>query len=95
MRGDRDGVKTENAILEYWNEIQTGGVTVGKWIRMLYEVIVTGLDEGRWFYDDHLAQNAVGFIQRYCHHYKGARCGKLSFREHLGFHFCYLFGVHR
>ena len=72
MRGDRDGVKTENAIQEYWNEIQTGGVTVGKWIRMLYEVIMKGLDEGRWFYDDHLAQNAVGFIQRYCHHYKGA-----------------------
>ena len=72
MRGDRDGVKTENAIQEYWNEIQTGGVTVGKWIRMLYEVIMKGIDEGRWFYDDHLAQNAVGFIQRYCHHYKGA-----------------------
>ena len=64
-------MKKENAIVEYWNEIQTGGVTVGKWIRQLYEVIIRGLAEGRWFYDDHLAQNAVGFIERYCHHYKG------------------------
>ena len=61
----------ENAIAAYWEEIQTGGVTVGKWIRQLYEVIIKGLDEGRWFYNDRLAQNAIGFIQRYCHHYKG------------------------
>ena len=67
----RDGVKTENAIQAYTEEIQSGGVVVGKWIRMLYEVIDQGLKDGRWFYDDHLAQNAIKFIQRYCHHYKG------------------------
>ena len=44
---------------------------VGKWIRLLYEVIIKGIDEGRWFYDDNLARNAIGFIERYCHHYKG------------------------
>ena len=64
-------MKDENAILAYWNEIQTGGVTVGKWIRQLYEVTLQGIDEGRWFYDDRLAKNAIGFIERYCHHYKG------------------------
>ena len=67
----RYGVKTENAIQAYTEEIRSGGVVVGKWIRMLYEVIDQGLKDGRWFYDEHLAQNAVGFIQRYCHHYKG------------------------
>ena len=72
MCGDRDGVKTENAITAYWEEIQTGGVVVGKWIRQLYDVIIRGLAEKRWFYDDRLAQNALGFIERYCHHYKGA-----------------------
>ena len=64
-------MKTENAIIEYWNEIQTGGVTVGKWIRMLYQVITDGIAEGRWSYDERLALNAIGFIERYCHHYKG------------------------
>ena len=65
-------MKTENAITAYWEEIQTGGVVVGKWIRQLYEVIIKGLAEGRWFYDERLANNAIGFIQRFCHHYKGA-----------------------
>ena len=64
-------MKTENAITEYWNEIQTGGVVVGKWIRLLYDVITKGLEDGRWFYDERLADNAIGFIERYCHHYKG------------------------
>ena len=44
---------------------------VGKWIRMLYDVLMQGISECRWFYDDRLADNAVNFIQRFCHHYKG------------------------
>ena len=61
----------ESAILQYWEEINNGGVNVGKWIRLLYEVIIQGLSEKRWFYDHRLADNAVRFIERYCHHYKG------------------------
>ena len=49
---------------------------VGKWIRQLYQVINDGLAEGRWFYDERLANNAIGFIQRYCHHYKGVLAPK-------------------
>ena len=64
-------MKTENAITAYWEEIQTGGVVVGKWIRQLYDVIIKGIAEGRWRYDDRLAQNAILFIERFCHHYKG------------------------
>ena len=76
MCGDRHGVKTENAITAYWDEIQTGGAVVGKWIRQLYDVIIRGLAEGRWRYDERLAQNAIGFIERYCHHYKGVLAPK-------------------
>ena len=46
-------------------------MVVGKWIRMLYEVIRQGIADGRWFYNERLAQNAIAFIERYCHHYKG------------------------
>ena len=69
-------MKEANAIREYWEEIQTGGAVVGKWIRQLYEVILKGIDEGRWFYDGRLADNAVNFIQRFCHHYKGVMAPK-------------------
>ena len=65
-------MKEANAIRKYWEEIRSGGVTVGKWIRQLYEVIMQGIDDNRWFFDERLANNAIGFIERYCHHYKGA-----------------------
>ena len=48
-------LNAESAILQYWNEIDSGGVNVGKWIRLLYEVILQGLTEKKWFYDQHLA----------------------------------------
>ena len=38
---------------------------------MLYDVLMQGISDCRWFYDDRLADNAVGFIERFCHHYKG------------------------
>ena len=64
-------MKTENAITEYWREINSGGAVVGKWVRLAYDVLMQGISENRWFYEDRLADNAVGFIHRYCHHYKG------------------------
>ena len=61
----------ENAILQYWNEINSGGINAGKWIKLLYEVILQGLTEHKWYYSHERAENAIGFIERYCHHYKG------------------------
>lgn len=64
-------MKDENAILAYYQKIKNGGVIVGRYIRLLYEVIIDGLEEKRWFYDQRLAENAIRFIETYCHHYKG------------------------
>ena len=61
----------ENAILAYYQGIQDGSITVGKWIRMLYELIIDGLEKKRWFFDQRKASNAIRFIERFCHHYKG------------------------
>ena len=61
----------ESAILQYWNEIRSGGINAGKWIRLLYEVILQGLSEHMWYYSHERAENAIRFIERYCHHYKG------------------------
>ena len=61
----------ENAILTYWAAIQSGDEIVGQWIRLLYEVILQGLSDKRWFYDHQRAAGALGFIERFCHHYKG------------------------
>ena len=61
----------ENAILSYWAAIQSGDEIVCQWIRMLYEVILQGISDKRWFYDHQRAAGALGFIERFCHHYKG------------------------
>lgn len=61
----------ENAILSYYQGIQDGSIVVGKWIRMLYDVIVDGLESKRWFFDQRKASMALRFIEKFCHHYKG------------------------
>ena len=62
----------ENAILKYYQGITDGSITVGKWVRMLYETIIDGLESKRWFFNQRRANAAIGFIEKYCHHYKGA-----------------------
>ena len=62
----------ENAIFAYYQGIRDGSIVVGKWIRMLYEVIMDGLEEKRWFFDQRKASNAIRFMEKFCHHQKGA-----------------------
>ena len=38
---------------------------------MVYDLLMQGTSEKRWYYDERLAWNAIGFIERFCHHYKG------------------------
>lgn len=59
------------AITEYFEKIQTGEIMVGKWIKLLYERIVTGLRNGLFLFDDAKAQKAIDFIQSFCHHCEG------------------------
>lgn len=60
-----------NYIQEYHYRIQTGEVTVGKWIRLLYEKITAGLRDGIYIFDDRKANKAIDFIQTFCHHCEG------------------------
>lgn len=61
----------ENSILRYYQAINDGSVTVGKWIRDWYAYVVRGLQEKRFFYDHKKATRAIRFIERYCHHHEG------------------------
>lgn len=51
--------------------IQTGEVTVGKWVVLMYQYIINGLKRRRFFYDAVKAQTAVDFIEQFCHHSEG------------------------
>ncbi len=60
-----------NYIQEYSHKIQTGEVVVGKWVKLLYEKITAGLRDGLFYFDAKKANNAVEFIQTFCHHCEG------------------------
>lgn len=58
-------------IREYHQAIQAGTVTVGKWIRLLYERVVSDLDTGAYRLDVAKADRAIRFIERFMRHNKG------------------------
>lgn len=60
-----------NYILAYYQQIEDGTVTVGKWIRLLYERIIQDLENKVYFYSQKKADRAVRFIENFCHHSKG------------------------
>lgn len=67
----------DNYILQYYQAIESGAVTVGKWVRLLYEFIVKGLEDKLFFYDQKKAGRAVAFIERFCRHHEGPLGGQL------------------
>ena len=67
----------ENWILRYYQAIEDGSVTVGHWIRLLYERIISDLENKVYFFDQKKANKAVRFIEKFCHHSKGKLAPKL------------------
>lgn len=63
---------SENYILTYYQAICDGSVVVGKWTRLVYEYIVRGLEERRFFYSHKKAAAAILFIENFCRHHEGA-----------------------
>ena len=77
----------ENAILAYYQGIRDGSIVVGRWVRMLYELIIEGLESKQWYFDQRKASNAIRFMERFCHHNKGPLAPqrlKLSLWERAG-----------
>lgn len=67
----------DNYILKYYQFIKDGRVTVGKWVRIIYEYIVRGLESGEFRYDAKKARSAIKFIESHCHHSEGDLAPKL------------------
>lgn len=61
----------ENYILTYYQQIEDGRITAGKWIHLLYRYIVKGLEDGLFFYDAKKANRKIKFIEDHTHHTKG------------------------
>lgn len=61
----------DNYILAYYQAIRDGTEVVGKWVRLLYDKIVSGLDDGTYLFDQRKANKAIRFIERFVRHNKG------------------------
>lgn len=62
---------TNNYILAYYQAIQNGEECVGRWVRLLYEIIIKGLEQKLFFYSPKKAHAAIVFIENFCRHHEG------------------------
>lgn len=61
----------DNYILKYYQQIRDGSVTVNRWIRLVYEYIVRGLEEGLFYFDQKKADRVIQFKEAHVHHTEG------------------------
>lgn len=67
----------DNYILTYYQSIKSGKVTVGRWIELIYEYIVDGLEQKRFFFDQKKANDAIDWIENHCFHTEGPQAPNL------------------
>lgn len=60
-----------NYIYEYYDQITSGEVVVGNWIKLAYEMLVSDLEKGATHYNAKAVSKAIRFIENFCHHSKG------------------------
>lgn len=58
-------------IRDYYQRIKEGSIVVGRWILLLYEYIVKGLENKSFYFVPKKADRAIKYIESYCHHSKG------------------------
>ena len=63
----------ENYIYTYYQRINDGSITVGRWIKAIYEYLVKGLEERRFFFDQKKANAAIEWIENHCFHVEGVK----------------------
>lgn len=64
-------IARDNHILAYYQQIKDGSVCVGRWVRMIYDYLVTGIETGLFFFDQKKANDAVDWIEEHCYHTEG------------------------
>lgn len=60
-----------NYILDYYQQIKHGVIETGKWIQLIYEYIVKGLEDKSFYFDIKKANQAIEWIESHCFHTEG------------------------
>lgn len=61
----------DNWIWKYYQGIKDETYTVGKWIALVYEYIINGLQEKRFYFDQKKANAVINWIETHCFHTEG------------------------
>lgn len=68
---------SENFILSYYQGVKDGTIVVGQWVMLLYELIIQGLQDKRWFYDHKKALKAIKYFEKHVFHVEGPLAPKV------------------
>lgn len=60
-----------NYIYEYHEKINSGEIIAGRWIKLFYEYIIKGLDDGLFIFDENKANKVIDYIENHCYHTEG------------------------
>lgn len=61
----------DNYIFTYYQGIVNGTYVVGKWIRLVYEYLINGLESKAFYFDNKKASDAIEWIENHCFHTEG------------------------
>ena len=61
----------DNYLLEYYQKTKDGSISVGKWIEMLLDYLVTNIEKKTFTFDQKKANAAVDWIENHCFHTEG------------------------
>jgi len=64
-------MKRQNYIYAYYQGIKDGSIVVGRWVRMIYEYLVSGIEQKSFFFDQKKANSAIEWIEAHCFHTEG------------------------
>lgn len=76
MAARKKQTQTPCYIYEYYQGIEDGTIIVGKWVKLAYEMIITGIAEKRYIYKPKKAALALKFVEGFCRHHEGGRSWK-------------------
>ena len=64
-------IAQDNFIFAYYQRIKDGSVAVGRWVRLIYERIVRGIESGEYTFDIKKATAAIEWIEAHAFHTEG------------------------
>ena len=64
-------IQKDNYIFAYYQGIKNGTFLVNRFVTLIYEHLITGLEEKKFFYDAVKANDAIDWIETHCFHTEG------------------------